>query len=131
MQRLQELKAVHGRNTTHDRGDAAGGVPIVNGAGFLSSIEGARAGQVVVVFVFDPVSPLSQAFGSSLVALAKKHTNARFIALDAETAEIGAAGVPAIIAYRNGDKFASLVPLTEFVAVTCNVVTNLEEALYE
>ena len=39
------------------------------------------------------------------------------------------AGVPALIAYRNGDKFADLVPLVDEVPFTCNVVTNLEMAL--
>lgn len=39
------------------------------------------------------------------------------------------AGVPAVLAYRGGEKFADLIPLMDEVPFTCNVVTNLEEAL--
>lgn len=39
------------------------------------------------------------------------------------------AGVPAILAYRGGEKFTDIVPLTDEVPFTCNVVTNLEGAL--
>lgn len=69
------------------------------------------------------------AYLSHLQTLAGKHTNTRFIALDYEEAEFEYAGVPALLAYRNGDKFAGLVPLRDEVPFTCNVVTNLEEAL--
>lgn len=61
--------------------------------------------------------------------VATKHTSTRFIALDRETADMEPAGVPAILAYRGGEKFADLVPLMDEVPFTCNVVTNLEEAL--
>jgi len=49
--------------------------------------------------------------------------------LDYETAEIDLLVVPAILAYRGGEKFADLMPLADEVPFTCNVVTNLEEAL--
>ena len=39
------------------------------------------------------------------------------------------AGIPAILAYRGGEKFVDMVPLMDEVPFTCNVVTNLEEAL--
>lgn len=39
--------------------------------------------------------------------------NTKFIRFDHEEAEIQAAGVPAIIAYRGGEKFAALVPLLD------------------
>jgi len=53
----------------------------------------------------------------------------RFIALDFEEAEFEHAGVPALLAYKDGNKFAGLVPLRDEVPFTCNVVTNLEEAM--
>ena len=43
--------------------------------------------------------------------MASKHQDARFIKLHYEDAQMEPMGVPAIIAYRNGDKFAGLVPL--------------------
>ena len=39
------------------------------------------------------------------------------------------AGVPAILSYRDGEMFKDFVPLVDEVPFTCNVVTNLEEAL--
>jgi len=45
--------------------------------------------------------------------LAKKHSNSRFVRLHYQDAEMEPAGVPAIIAYRGGDKFAGLVPIME------------------
>jgi hypothetical protein len=53
----------------------------------------------------------------------------RFVALDFEEAEFEHAGVPALLAYKDGNKFADLVPLRDEVPFTCNVVTNLEEAM--
>jgi len=45
--------------------------------------------------------------------IAKKHATVRFIKLHYEEAEMEVAGVPAVLAYRNGDKFAGLVPLMD------------------
>lgn len=43
--------------------------------------------------------------------LAAKHQDTRFVKLHYMDAEMEPAGVPAIIAYRGGDKFAALVPI--------------------
>lgn len=45
--------------------------------------------------------------------LAQKHSNTRFVRLHFQDAEMEPAGVPALIAYRGGDKFAGLVPLMD------------------
>jgi hypothetical protein len=45
--------------------------------------------------------------------LARQHTSVRFIKLHYEEAQMEPAGVPAILAYRGGDKFAGLVPLLD------------------
>ena len=45
--------------------------------------------------------------------LAKKHGNTRFVRLHYQDAEMEPAGVPAIIAYRGGEKFGGLVPVME------------------
>ena len=45
--------------------------------------------------------------------LARKHSNVRFVRLHYQDAEMEPAGVPALIAYRGGDKFAGLVPIME------------------
>lgn len=77
----------------------------------------------------DTQSPISNSYQSHLGTLASKYSNARFVALDYEEAEFEHAGVPALLAYRDGVKFADLVPLRDEVPFTCNVVTNMEEAL--
>ena len=45
--------------------------------------------------------------------LAKKHSNTRFVRLHYQDAEMEPAGVPALIAYRGGEKFGGLVPIME------------------
>jgi hypothetical protein len=45
--------------------------------------------------------------------LAKKHATVRFIKLHYEEAEMESAGVPAILAYKAGEKFAGLVPVID------------------
>lgn len=45
--------------------------------------------------------------------LARKHSSTRFVRLHYQDAEMEPAGVPALIAYRGGDKFAGLVPIME------------------
>ena len=74
-------------------------------------------------------SALSDAYAAHLGALAGKHTGSVWVHLDAETAEVDEAGLPALLAYRDGEQVLRWVPLRDEVAVTCNVVTNLEEAL--
>ena len=45
--------------------------------------------------------------------LAQKHLDVRFVKLHFEDAEMEPAGVPALLAYQGGDKFAGLVPVME------------------
>ena len=45
--------------------------------------------------------------------LARKHNRTRFVKLHYGEAEMEIAGVPALLAYRNGDKFAGLVPIMD------------------
>lgn len=102
----------------------------VSGAGFLRALQCARRGQSVVVYIGDATtSALSEAYATHLGALAGKHTGSVWVRLDAETAEVDEAGLPALLVYRDGEQVVSWVPLRDEVAVTCNVVTNLEEAL--
>jgi hypothetical protein len=45
--------------------------------------------------------------------IAKSYTTTRFVQLNYEEAEMEVAGVPAILAYKGGDKFAGLVPVVD------------------
>ena len=45
--------------------------------------------------------------------LARVHAYTRFVRLHFEEAEMEAMGVPAILAYRDGEKFAELLPVLD------------------
>ena len=45
--------------------------------------------------------------------MASIHTTARFVKLHYTDAEFEPAGVPALLAYRGGDKFAGFVPISD------------------
>ena len=58
-------------------------------------------------------SHVSSAIEECIRTLAQKHLDVRFIKLHYQDAEMEPAGVPALIAYRGGDKFAGLVPVID------------------
>jgi hypothetical protein len=45
--------------------------------------------------------------------IAQRNNTTRFIKLHYEDAEMEVAGVPAVLAYRNAEKFVGLVPLMD------------------
>jgi hypothetical protein len=55
-----------------------------------------------------PQSNASAAVEESLAILAQKHITTRFVKLDQEIAEMEHVAVPAILAYRAGEVFATL-----------------------
>jgi len=50
-----------------------------------------------------------------LAVLARKYLSTRVVKLHYTDAEMEPAGVPAILAYRAGDKFAGLVPVVDAI----------------
>ena len=46
-------------------------------------------------------------------SIARKHNTTRFVKLHYRDAEMEPAGVPAVLAYRGGEKFAGLVPVIQ------------------
>lgn len=58
-----------------------------------------------------PQSEVSTAIEECIRGVARKHIDTRFIKLHYRDAEMEPAGVPALLAYRNGDKFAGMVPV--------------------
>jgi hypothetical protein len=148
--RIDELEAAKKNGTiganVHGPPAHRGKLQLVDAMGYLDAIEEAPKGMVVVVFISDeevdfpqwkreessanrPKSPISKTYESHLSTIASKYSNVRFVALSYEEAEFEHAGVPALLAYRDGNKFADMVPIRDEVPITCNVVTNLEEAL--
>lgn len=63
--------------------------------------------------------------------LARKHRNTRFVKLHFEDAEMEPAGVPAVLAYRAGDKFAGLVPLVDEIPDDADLSSETLEVLFK
>ncbi|TID19114.1 thioredoxin-like protein [Venturia nashicola] len=85
----------------------------VDAEGYLDAIEKAPAHTVVVVFIYDPQSEISHMVEACVRDIAKSYTTTRFVQLNYEEAEMEVAGVPAVLAYRGGNKFAGLVPVVD------------------
>ena len=56
-------------------------------------------------------SDVSTAIEVCLRQLARRHIDTRFVKLHYIDAEMEPAGIPALLAYRGGEKFAGLVPI--------------------
>lgn len=64
-----------------------------------------------------------------LHTIARNYPSTRFVKLHYEEAEIGVAGVPAILAYKSGDKFAGLVPLIDEIPDDADLNASTLEAV--
>jgi hypothetical protein len=114
--RLQELTNKRfGRGPSPNSGNKRvwGSLVRVDAEGYLDAIEQAPASTVVVVFIYDSQSEISHMVEDCVREIAKAYTTVRFVKLQYEEAEMEVAGVPAILAYKGGDKFAGLVPVVD------------------
>ncbi|KIY03740.1 uncharacterized protein Z520_00431 [Fonsecaea multimorphosa CBS 102226] len=80
----------------------------VDANGYLDAIEKVSNETVVVVMIYDPSSSASAAVEDELSMLAYKHNTTRFIRLHHEIAEMETVEIPAILAYKAGDVFATI-----------------------
>lgn len=136
--RLQELQGNaemrQSRNTSPNQRHYAS-LTTVNAEGYLDAIERVQRDTVVVVYIYDDTvslhtlprffllnvlmltifkqSEVSIAVEQCVRELARTNSKTRFVRLHYEEAEMEVAGVPAILAYRGGEKFAGLVPIME------------------
>ena len=121
-----------------NRGHMLGSLAPVDGAGYLNAVDNAPPDATVMVYIYDDMvslatghwprdvlcweigvrlmkhgvqSEVSIALEDCLRDLAAKHINARFVKMHYQDAHMEPAGVPALLAYRGGEKFAGLVPL--------------------
>lgn len=90
------------------------GLRVVDAMGYLDAIE--EAGDaVVVVYIYgdddDDDEGRSREYARALAGVAARRAQLTVVALRAREAEMEAAGVPALLAYRQGDKFAGVVPV--------------------
>ncbi len=80
----------------------------VDATGYLDAIEKVSDDTVVVVMIHDPSSSASAQVEDELSTLAYKHNKTRFVRLNHEIAEMETIEVPAVLAYRGGDVFATI-----------------------
>ncbi|KAE9966512.1 hypothetical protein BLS_006949 [Venturia inaequalis] len=114
--RLQELtnkRFSRGSSPNNGNRRVWGSLVRVDAEGYLDAIEKAPAHTVVVVFIYDPQSEISHMVEECVREIAKSYTTTRFVQLNYKEAEMEVAGVPAVLAYRGGDKFAGLVPVVD------------------
>lgn len=80
----------------------------VDATGYLDAIEKVSDDTVVVVMIHDPSSPQSVEVEDELGMLAYSHNTIRFVKLHYEIAEMESVEIPAVLAYKAGDVFATI-----------------------
>ncbi|KAF2137539.1 uncharacterized protein K452DRAFT_235856 [Aplosporella prunicola CBS 121167] len=85
----------------------------VDSDGYLEAIEQSPQSTTIVVFIYDDHSEISNMVEDCLRTLARRNGMVKFVKFHFEDAEMNVAGVPAILAYRGGEKFAGMVPVMD------------------
>ncbi|KAL1302390.1 hypothetical protein AAFC00_002791 [Neodothiora populina] len=140
LSRLQELrgKSVIASNAAAERFGMSKsakliyeGLTAVDGEGFLEVVDGSPREVTVLVFVWDDRSEVSSMVEDCIRQLARKHKTTRFIKLHYQDAEMEPAGVPAVLAYKGGDKFAGLIPVVEEIPDDANLSPETLESVFQ
>ncbi|KAL1998747.1 hypothetical protein VTN02DRAFT_5640 [Thermoascus thermophilus] len=108
--RMQELQQ-RARSKTGPSRRMYGTVETVDAVRYLDAIEKAPADTVVVVCIYDPESTVSNIVEDCLVTVARKYMTTRFVKLHYEIAEMNHVQPPALLAYKGGDVFATIVDI--------------------
>jgi hypothetical protein len=114
--RLRELQNVGERIRSRTNSPSRriyGGMPLVDGEGYLDAVDKTASGTVVVVFIYDANSDINREVEECMLHVAKRNDTVRFVKMHGEDAEMDRVVLPAVLAYKGGDKFASLLPLLE------------------
>ncbi|KAM5467467.1 hypothetical protein MauCBS54593_005437 [Microsporum audouinii] len=106
--RMQELQNKATRRVSPSK-RRYGTVDTVDATGYLDAIEKVTPDTVVVVCIYDPESTESSIVEDCLISLARKQATTRFVKLHYEIAEMDHVTAPALIAYRNGEVFATII----------------------
>ncbi|KAL2829984.1 thioredoxin-like protein [Aspergillus cavernicola] len=110
--RMQELQSHKARRPSPWR-KLYGSVDMVDAVGYLDAIEKVPSDQVVVVCLYDPESNTSSLVEDCLNTISARQPSIHFIKLHHEIAEMDHIDPPAILAYRDGDVFATLVDIPQ------------------
>ncbi|KAK5119106.1 hypothetical protein LTR62_000317 [Meristemomyces frigidus] len=118
--RLRELQHRGGHNAPrmHNRMPSRrmwGSLTAVDGEGYLDAVDKSPADTVVIVYIYDEYSEVSCLIEEHIRVLARRRPETRFVKMHYLDAEMEPAGVPALLAYRGGEKFAGLVPVIDEV----------------
>ncbi|PYI11115.1 phosducin [Aspergillus sclerotiicarbonarius CBS 121057] len=108
--RMQEMQARSLRKPSPRR-KLYGSVDNVDAVGYLDAIEKVTSGTVVVVCVYDPESTPSGIIEDCLNTIARRQPTVHFVKLHHEIAEMDHIEAPALLAYRDGDVFATIVEI--------------------
>ncbi|KAJ5832631.1 hypothetical protein N7474_000942 [Penicillium riverlandense] len=108
--RMQELQNRSIRRSS-PRGRVFGNVETVDAVGYLDAIEKVTSDTVVVVMIFDPRNDESNIIEECLSNIARRQPLVRFVKLHHEIAEMDHIQAPALLAYRGGDVFSTIVDI--------------------
>ncbi|KAH7113846.1 thioredoxin-like protein [Dendryphion nanum] len=115
--RLRELQnagqRIRSRTTSPSSRRLYRNLPAVDGEGYLEAIEKSPRDTTVVVFIYDDMSEISTEVEICMREVAQRNELVRFVKLHYEDAEMEVAGVPAVLAYKNGESVVQLVPLMD------------------
>ncbi|KAF8465252.1 thioredoxin-like protein, partial [Kalaharituber pfeilii] len=112
--RLAELKAsaaTQRRQSPSKR--SYGRVEPVDAAGYLDAIEKVSKDTIVVVAIYSDDSPECSFVLDCLVTIAKRYPTTRFVKLHHSEAEMDSEVVPALLAYKGGDLFHSVMRIVD------------------
>lgn len=106
---LQEQYAAGGQGRAYSPGRKIyGTLDSVNANGYLDAVENTPKETNVVVLLFNPDSKDSLEVEDELKTMAYRWSHVRFVKLHHEIAEMETVDIPAILAYRGGDVFATI-----------------------
>ncbi|CDM30691.1 hypothetical protein DTO013E5_662 [Penicillium roqueforti] len=106
--RMHELQGRNNRRAS-PRGRRYGSVETVDAAGYLDAIEKVTPDTVVVVCIYDQEFDDSAIVEECLVTIARRQPTTRFVKMHHDIAEMDHIKAPALLAYRGGDVFATIV----------------------
>ncbi|KOS47334.1 hypothetical protein ACN38_g1710 [Penicillium nordicum] len=106
--RMHELQGRDNRRPS-PRGRRYGSVETVDAVGYLDAIEKVTSDTVVVVCIYDHEFDDSAIVEECLVTIARRQPTVRFVKMHQAIAEMDHIAAPALLAYRGGDVFATIV----------------------
>lgn len=120
-QRLKELQNVGERIRSRTNSPSRriyGGMPLVDGLGYLDAVDKTAPSTVVVVFI-RPRNPSNHGANKAEACMhdvAKRNDTVRFVQMYGDDCDLDDDDVlPAVLAYKGGDKLATLLPVVDLL----------------